>query len=266
MKNTKDTTQNIKALKDMYASTSKHSNYQILPTELEKYITNDDINVVTRNEEIRLEYFLENVEISNKKILDIGGNTGYFTFEFLKNGALELEYYEGNEEHAKFVELAARVLEYEDNLIVHNEYYDFHKEEYHDIILLLNVLHHIGDDFGNHKLSKEQVLELIIQHLKKVAKQTDVLIFQLGFNWKGNINLPLFDNGTKQELIDYILLNLRTEYEFIKIGIAEKTEKSVIYNDLNDKNIERDDSLGEFLNRPIFIMKSKKNNCLSDIC
>ena len=107
----------IDQLKEMYANTSKHSNYQILPTELEQYLANNDINVVTRNEEIRLKYFLENVEISNKKILDIGGNTGYFTFELLKHGALEVEYYEGNTEHAQFVKLAAKVLEYENNLI-----------------------------------------------------------------------------------------------------------------------------------------------------
>jgi len=258
MKN-REQTQMIDQLKEMYANTSKHSNYQILPTELEKYLANDDINVVTRNEEIRLKYFLENVEISNKRIIDIGGNTGYFTFEFLKHGALELEYYEGNTEHAQFVKLAAEVLGHEDNLIVHNEYYNFDKEDHHDIILLLNVLHHLGDDFGDNKLSKEQVLALIIHHLKNVAKQTDVLIFQLGFNWKGNINLPLFDNGTKEELLDYILRNLREEYEFIKIGVAEKAGNNIIYNDLNDRNIERDDSLGEFLNRPIFIMRSKKN-------
>ncbi|MEC9209209.1 MAG: class I SAM-dependent methyltransferase [Bacteroidota bacterium] len=258
MSNTKDTDK-IKELKEMYANTSKHSNYQILPAALESFITDEDINVVTRNEKARLKYFLENVEISNKKVLDIGGNTGYFTFEFLKHGASILEYYEGNEEHAQFVKLAAEVLGYEDNLIAYNEYYNFDKEDHYDIILLLNVLHHLGDDFGDNQLSKEQVLELIIRHLKKVAKQTDVLIFQLGFNWKGNIDLPLFDNGIKQEMIDYILRNLRAEYEFIKIGVAEKAVNTVIYNDLNNKNIERDDSLGEFLNRPIFIMKSKKN-------
>ena len=39
--------------------------------------------------------------------------------------------------------------------------------------------------------------------------------------------------------------------------IAEKTEDGLNYSDLNDRNIGRIDELGEFLNRPLFIMKSK---------
>ena len=41
------------------------------------------------------------------------------------------------------------------------------------------------------------------------------------------------------------------------IGIAESAGDKIIYNELDSKNIERQDSLGEFLNRPIFIMESK---------
>ena len=77
----------------------------------------------------------------------------------------------------------------------------------------------------------------------------------------------LFINGEKQErikrvalavaIIDFIISSLESEYEIVKIGIAERIDEDITYNDLNDMNIIRDDSLGEFLNRPIFIMKSK---------
>jgi hypothetical protein len=33
-----------------------------------------------------------------------------------------------------------------------------------------------------------------------------------------------------------------------------RIENSVVYQALNETNIERDDRLGEFLNRPLFIM------------
>jgi SAM-dependent methyltransferase len=198
----------IEKLKEMYANTSKHSNYQILASDLQKYLKNDDIEVKSRNETIRLNYFLKNVNIKNKKVLDIGGNTGYFTFEFLKNGADTLEYYEGNQEHAKFVQLASEVLGYTEQLTVYNKYYNFDQNEQYDVVLLLNVLHHLGDDFGDDKVSKEKALETIIEHMKAMAKQTDILVFQLGFNWKGDRDLPLFENGTKQELIDFIASNL----------------------------------------------------------
>ncbi len=247
----------IEQLKEMYANTSKHSNYQILASELQKYLTNDEIDVKSRSETIRLDYFLKNVDIKNKSVLDIGGNTGYFTFEFLKNGASSLEYYEGNQEHAKFVQLASEVLGYTDSLSVYNKYYNFDQDEKYDVVLLLNVLHHLGDDFGDDKVSKEKALETIIEHMKAMAKQTDILVFQLGFNWKGDRNLPLFENGTKKELIDFITSNLNDEFNILKIGVAEEQNGEVVYSDLNDNNIQRVDSLGEFLNRPIFIMKSK---------
>lgn len=42
------------------------------------------------------------------------------------------------------------------------------------------------------------------------------------------------------------------------VGIAQRSEGGLIeYIELNDENIKRDDSLGEFLNRPIFVLKSK---------
>ena len=247
----------IEALKKLYAKTSKHSNYQILASELEQYLTNNDIEVKSRNESLRLDYFLKNINIKHKKVLDIGGNTGYFTFEFLKNGASVLEYYEGNQEHAQFVKLASELLGYDNKLRIHNEYYNFDQDEGYDIVLVLNVLHHLGDDFGDNKVSKEKALETIIKHMKAMAKQTDILVFQLGFNWKGDRNLPLFDNGTKKEMIDFITLNLNNEFEILKIGVAEYANGNIIYNDLNNNNTQRNDSLGEFLNRPIFIMKSK---------
>ena len=248
----------IEALKKMYANTSKHSNYQILASELQQYLTENDIEVKSRNENIRLDYFLKNVDINNKKVLEIGGNTGYFTFEFLKSGSSTLEYYEGNQEHAQFVKLASEVLGYDSKLKVYSEYYNFDQNEKYDVVLLLNVLHHLGDDFGDEKVSKEKALETIIEHMKVMAKQTDILVFQLGFNWKGDRCLPLFENGTKKELIDFITSNLSNEFDILKVGVAEElTGGDVVYSNLNDTNIQRIDSLGEFLNRPIFIMKSK---------
>ena len=247
----------INKLKEVYAKTSKHSNYQILPSDLEQYLSTEEIEVKSRNEKLRLNYILSKIDIENKKVLDIGGNTGYFTFEFLSNGANSVDYYEGNTEHADFVKIASEVLHREDQIKVHSEYYDFNKSDRYDIVLLLNVLHHIGDDFGDEKLSKKKALEAMLKHLNNLLQYTDILVFQLGFNWKGDINLPLFKNGTKKELVDFVKNNLASRYEIVNIGVAENIENEIVFKELNEKNILRDDSLGEFLNRPIFIIKSK---------
>lgn len=83
------------------------------------------------------------------------------------------------------------------------------------------------------------------------------LAFQLGFNWKGDKKFPLFEKGTKSELIDFIEHGVPDCWSIQKIGIAERTIDTVAYKELNKDNIQRDDALGEFLNRPLFIMKSK---------
>ena len=58
-------------------------------------------------------------------------------------------------------------------------------------------------------------------------------------------------------MIDFVKEGIKNLWDIIDIGIAEKNNNSIEYHKLNKNNIERDDSLGEFLNRPIFIFKSR---------
>ena len=245
-----------KELVDLYQASSKHSNYQVLPDILQPEI-GKDVSVRTRYERERLQYILDNLQVEDRTILDIGGNTGYFTFELIGRGAA-LHYCEGNEAHARFVKLAADYLGLSDKLAVDNSYFNFDKiyGDY-DIVLLLNVLHHVGDDFGDKDITLQKARERIIEALVRLSCHTSYLVFQLGYNWKGNRDICLFQEGTKREMIDFVLGGTKGCYEVEKIGIPEMRGGSVSYADLNEKNIARDDSLGEFLNRPLFILKSK---------
>ena len=57
-------------------------------------------------------------------------------------------------------------------------------------------------------------------------------------------------------MINFISEGTKEFCKIIDIGIAEKKDNLIVYASRNEKNIQRDDTLGEFLNRPIFILKS----------
>ncbi len=250
----------IERLKWLYNQTSKHSNYQILPDKLNNII-GDGLLVQSRFEKERLNYINSKIEINNKKLLDIGGNTGFFTIQSVMDGAKHVDYYEGNKNHADFVKEACELMGIQQKVDVFAEYFDFKKtisDKRYDIVYNLNVLHHMGDDFDSGK-DKVQAKKDIIDMINGMATMTKVMVFQLGFNWKGNPRECLFNDGTKKELIDYIQKGTRDYWKIAHIGIAVKEgDGTIVYNDLDDRNICRQDSLGEFLNRPLLIMESLK--------
>jgi len=245
-------------LKELYASRSKHSNYQVLPEKLAKHLDDEDFSVISRCERERFGFILEHVKIQGASILDIGGNSGYFTFECMAHHASNVHYFEGNGEHAAFTKLASKVLGYEDKIITTNEYYDFGAVENnnYDVILLLNVVHHLGDDYGDKELSMENAKKQMMKQLNSLSKKTSVLVFQMGFCWKGNTDYCLFKDGTKSEMIDFVTDSVSAYWNIEHIGIPEKENGCVAYHAVDNNNIIRCDVLGEFLNRPIFILRS----------
>jgi len=250
----------IEKMKLLYINTSKHSNYQRIPNNLSLYLKTDELQIHSRYEQERIEYICSKIGVTKKHIMDIGSNTGYFSFEFLDRGASFVTAYEGNKKHTDFMELSAKIIGLENRIDIQNEYYEFTDANIgkkYDIILLLNVLHHLGDDYGDEAITMFHAKEIMLQQLNLLAAKTEFVVFQLGFNWKGDRKKCLFENGTKGEMIEYITICTQNHYDIFSIGIAQKKDGTVFYEDLNKNNIKRDDSLGEFLNRPLFILKSR---------
>lgn len=249
----------VSALVKSYNAISKHSQYQVLPSVLSRYIPQDSITIKSRSETQRWKYITDKVSIQGKTILDIGANTGFFSIESLCAGAKQVTAFEGNGEHARFLEIVSDLLDYKTRFRIEHTYYTFTENEKYDICFLLNVLHHVGDDYGDKTLTIQKAKELMIKQLNQMASHCDILVLQIGFNWKGDRNVGLFQGGTKKEVIDFIKSGISDAWDLESIGIAEKDDDSIIYRDLSRVNIKRDDSLGEFLNRPIFVLKSKCN-------
>ena len=248
----------LEKLIQLYGSMSKHSNYQVLPTKLRELTGSESFETLSRWERERFDYIAARVPLQGMRVLDIGGNSGYFTFEALEAGAKQVLYFEGNAAHSEFVSLAAQLLELDEKVEVHNRYYDF-EGELHDGVcvgMLLNVLHHVGDDYGDKDLGLAEAKTLIAEHLNTMAAKVDYLALQIGFCWKGDRDSLLFPGGTKRELIDFVREAASSVWEVLDVGIPEKSGGTVNYKPTTDDNLRRDDVLGEFLNRPIFILRS----------
>jgi hypothetical protein len=244
----------------LYNERSKHSHYQIMANRLVKLIPGDAVETNSRFEGARLDYILKHIPCKDMSLADIGGNTGYFTFELVDRGVKSVLFFEGNHQHCSFVREAAKIIGWDDRIRVNQRYVEFDSDfasTHVDLCLLLNVLHHYGEDYGNPHQSADAAKRHVLQALSSLAHHTQLLVFQIGFNWKGNRNLPLFTNGTKREVIDFVRFGTEESWVIQHIGIAQLLNNRVIYEDLNSQNIERQDSLGEFLNRPLFILKSR---------
>ena len=243
-------------LTQLIKTQSKHSDYQFLHPLLTNAL-DLDYKPAGKHETPRQIYMQTHMPVTGKSVLDIGANTGFFSLAALQAGAASVLCVEGNLQHAQFMQACAHILNLSDRMEIQNRYYDFTQQtkNHFDVTLCLNVLHHLGDDFGNPELAREEAKLQMIQALNHLASQTNALWFQLGFNWKGDRHAPLFEEGLKSELIDFVTRNTSDHWSVRKISVVDP--ETLAYVDAEGDMLQRFDSLGEFLNRPLFLMESK---------
>lgn len=243
-------------IQELVESKSKHSDYQVLHKWLQRYIDNT-YQPVGKSEKERQVFIKKHINIKEKSVLDIGANTGFFTFSAVENGALDVTAIEGNAEHANFIVKASKLLNLS-NIEVKNIYYDFFIEskKSYDVCFCLNVLHHLGDDFGSKELNVKEAKSEISKALNNLSNSCELLWFQLGFNWKGDINQPLFLKGLKSELIEFVEDSIANVWDIQKIGIYNPITD--LYELQRPELLEKYDSIGEFRNRPLFLLKKLK--------
>ena len=247
-------------LVELYNRSTKHSSYQMLPSALRSLFKADELITRSRHERERLDFIRSAVDFTDKRVLDIGANTGYFSFEAIDAGAAEVVAYEGNSNHATFVEQAGALTKY--HIDVRAESYPFVVDtvNHYDIVLLLNIVHHLGDDYGDAEVDKSDAKAQMLHGVNNLSFNCRTMVFQMGFNWKGNRNDGLFENGTKRELIQYVREGIEGYWTVESVGVAQRRGGIVAYEEVDEHNIERDDALGEFLNRPLFVMKSVRSD------
>lgn len=245
-------------LQALYRETSKHSNYQLVHPMLAAAFGSAEQLPAGKRETERQRYFESVLHLDGQRVLDIGANTGYFSFAALASGATSVVCYEGNPQHAQFIEAGALALGLGERLKVQARYYDFsaNEEEQADITYCLNVLHHLGDDFGDPTLTLAQARLRMLQCLNRLSAVTGTLVLQLGFNWKGDIRFPLFEGGQKAALIDFVRHGIDRTWALEAVVVPNP--QSLAYEPVSLANIARNDALGEFMNRPIFVLRSRR--------
>lgn len=247
-------------LAECYRAVSKHSQYQSIHPDILPFIDGNHLEIRSKWEAERMTAIAASISLEGSRVLDIGANTGYFSFAALRAGSKSVLAVEGCAAHARFIQVAAEIAGRNSALHVENRYYGFGEEpagEPYDATFLLNVLHHLGDDYGDATLGKEAAKQRMLHALNLMAGRTRYMAFQMGFNWKGNRELPLFDKGTKTEVIDFVESAIGGHWAVDRMWIAVKQSGGeIVYEPLSESNIQREDALGEFLNRPLFILRS----------
>jgi SAM-dependent methyltransferase len=247
----------MKTLSELILAHSKHSDYQTLHPSILRLMP-DLPQPAGRHEHAREMYMKRHLSVESMRVLDIGANTGYFSFYCIDAGAKQVVSQEGNQEHANFIRTAASSMGLAHKLEVRSVYYEFDERapDQFDLVLCLNVLHHLGDDFGGLQLNIIEAKSRILAALNSLAEVSTLCWFQLGFNWKGDRNLPLFEHGTKRELIDFVRQGTEGHWHIERIAAADPHSRD--YENLSDQNMPRADELGEFLNRPLFLLRSTR--------
>jgi len=235
---------------------NKHHTYHRTPRRFETEISGEGRRY---RDEDRFSYISSRVTIKGKRILDIGCNTGFFMFECLDQGAEFIVGYEGSA--LCWERLQQYAANSEGKVSLQLRYYDFETipspfQGKFDVALNLNVMHHLGDDFGTTSISKREAKIKMIEGINSLSRVAKVLVLQLGFNWKSDTKECLFDNGTKSEMIDFVTTGVDGYWRVKHVGVAESEHGEIAYKDVNSSNVARLDELGEFLNRPIFILES----------
>ena len=206
----------------------------------------------------RGEYILNNFDFANKKVVDIGANVGFFSLQAALAGAHSVYAYESNEEDARFIQLIVKGLYLEDRIIIKAESYDFKtlNAGTNDLLLCLNVLHHYGRYFGDLESNLEESKSRIFEILNGLSLKNETCFYQMGYNWKGNEQLPLFGSGSKREMIESLKDAVMDYWEVINVAVINP--QTMRYQNYSEDLSGRFDFLGEFGNRPLFLLRSKK--------
>lgn len=168
----------------------KHTDYQRLPDFLPQHVK-DCIPVTSMHlEKERLDWMLERVDFREKRVIEIGANSGYFSLMLARTQKARVDAYEPFPAHAEFTRVLAQVCGLQTAVSVHEEpvtLESISRLPTVDVLIFLNVIHHAGFDFddGSHATDKEQWWRFASDYLSRLKAVSDIMVFQMGYTLGG---------------------------------------------------------------------------------
>jgi hypothetical protein len=209
----------------------------------------------------RAAFIFDQYSAKGRKVLDIGANQGYMSIEAALRGARQIDAFESNAVDSHFLSQAASALFPLRCLSVHGQNYRFDLPPAlpWDCVLCLNVLHHVGRYFDQHVETLADAKANMAQHLQSLLSGGAQVWLQLGFNWQGDVRLPLFAHGTKREMTNYVAELAGPKARIATIGIYNpnsQTYEAVAADNTEHALWQRMEGIGEFANRPLYLIES----------
>ena len=184
-------TTKVHQLFNLLTHQSKHGCYQTLPPKLlNQYPELNCVSYDRRLDKFRYKWITNHLNFHKKKVVEIGANIGYFSTRIADEFDAMVHAYEANSYHKKAIKLISSLMNIPNNrLIIHNKTVSFYNDESlegGDVLILLNVLHHAGEDF----MSKEVITlnawgKNVKGILQSLSGKFNFLVFQMGYTWKG---------------------------------------------------------------------------------
>ena len=194
----RSTKQAKKELEALYAETSKHGQYQTLPDRLADLLGMQfDVNEEWRGDRPRYPFIRDFVTNNGcKSLLDVGANTGFFALSLAGDvPGLDVTACELNKTHARIISLLAEVGGY--HISVTDRPADLANAASFgsfDCALHLNILHHAGHDFDSANVPDRGAFkDYAVSYLDRFRGTARRMVFQMGYNWRGDKTLPLVD-------------------------------------------------------------------------
>lgn len=219
----------------------KHTQYQDLAIDSINEFNVSKLNAGKYSDEERLNWLFNNFESDTpfKNVTDIGANLGYFSFKLKEKFDLNISIYEPFKPQTDAITIMKKQKKYTDEefKIINKgiALKDIDSLEKTDLVILLNVLQHAGEDFDSQLVQNiEDWYKYAVNYLSEIRKKTSYLFYQQGYSWKGHEGCLCEDS----KIIDFTAkLLLDAGWKIKNVGLIKNYASDITYSNYMLKSV-----------------------------